>query len=185
LIDLGCGNGTQTRFLARHLPQVIGVDVSPAAIQLARAGDHRAEYLMLDMLDAAAVTDAHDRVGDAHVYMRGVLHQILPAHRAAFLTAVRTLLGRRGCLYLVELAPGADAYFEHLATIGQTPADRIKIARHGIVPGNVRPEDVQALLGADAYTIADQGDTVLTLTHVLPDCQPAQVPAFHMTLRPT
>ncbi|MBC9715760.1 class I SAM-dependent methyltransferase [Streptomyces sp. TRM66268-LWL] len=28
LIDLGCGNGTQTRYLARHIKHVIGADAS-------------------------------------------------------------------------------------------------------------------------------------------------------------
>ena len=36
LIDFGCGNGTQTLFLAQHFTQVMGVDVSSAAIAQAR-----------------------------------------------------------------------------------------------------------------------------------------------------
>jgi SAM-dependent methyltransferases related to tRNA (uracil-5-)-methyltransferase len=34
LIDLGCGNGTQTRFLADHFSKVIGTEISPAAVRL-------------------------------------------------------------------------------------------------------------------------------------------------------
>lgn len=36
VVDLGCGNGTQTRFLARRYPRVVGVDLSEAAIGRAR-----------------------------------------------------------------------------------------------------------------------------------------------------
>src|SRR5436309_13736604 len=36
LLDLGCGNGRQSRFLCRHFPRVVGADVSPAALELAR-----------------------------------------------------------------------------------------------------------------------------------------------------
>ncbi|MEU3602572.1 class I SAM-dependent methyltransferase [Streptomyces sp. NPDC006798] len=35
LVDLGCGNGTQTRYLADRFPRVLGADLSPAAIALA------------------------------------------------------------------------------------------------------------------------------------------------------
>ena len=36
MIDLGCGNGTQTRFLADHFAKVIGTEISPAAVQIAQ-----------------------------------------------------------------------------------------------------------------------------------------------------
>ena len=35
LIDLGCGNGTQTRFLADHFSRVMGTEISPAAVHIA------------------------------------------------------------------------------------------------------------------------------------------------------
>jgi SAM-dependent methyltransferase len=31
-VDFGCGDGRQTRFLARHFTTVLGIDISPAAI---------------------------------------------------------------------------------------------------------------------------------------------------------
>ncbi|GAB4511775.1 MAG: hypothetical protein OHK0046_10330 [Anaerolineae bacterium] len=34
-MDTGCGSGTQTAFLAQHFPTVIGMDVSPAALDIA------------------------------------------------------------------------------------------------------------------------------------------------------
>ncbi|MFI6288948.1 class I SAM-dependent methyltransferase [Streptomyces sp. NPDC051018] len=44
LLDLGCGNGTQTRFLADRFPRVVGVDLSSAAIKLAeRREKHESE----------------------------------------------------------------------------------------------------------------------------------------------
>ncbi|WP_030040777.1 class I SAM-dependent methyltransferase, partial [Streptomyces resistomycificus] len=39
LVDLGCGNGTQTRFLADRFPRVLGVDLSAAALDHARRAD--------------------------------------------------------------------------------------------------------------------------------------------------
>ena len=59
LIDVGCGNGTQTRGLADAFPRVIGVDVSEEALGGAR------------LHHGAANVD-----GDANLYLRGVLHQL-------------------------------------------------------------------------------------------------------------
>ena len=41
LLDFGCGNGRQTRYLATQFDRVIATDVSPSAIAKARAGDAR------------------------------------------------------------------------------------------------------------------------------------------------
>lgn len=39
MVDLGCGNGTQTRFLAERFPRVVGADLSAAALDHARRAD--------------------------------------------------------------------------------------------------------------------------------------------------
>ncbi|NED05056.1 class I SAM-dependent methyltransferase, partial [Streptomyces sp. SID6648] len=39
LIDLSCGNGTQTRYLAERFPHVVGADLSAAALEHARRAD--------------------------------------------------------------------------------------------------------------------------------------------------
>src|SRR5262245_25690578 len=61
LLDLGCGNGTQTRYLAQHWGSVIGVDISPAAVELAQATNAAANivYRVLDLLSAEAVARLH------------------------------------------------------------------------------------------------------------------------------
>src|SRR5688572_30905432 len=45
IVDLGCGNGRQSRYLARYFDQVIGADVSPSAIELARQEDRKSTRL--------------------------------------------------------------------------------------------------------------------------------------------
>src|SRR5712691_7083703 len=52
LIDLGCGNGTQTRFLADHFARVLGTEISPAAVEIARAQNSapNISYRILDVL---------------------------------------------------------------------------------------------------------------------------------------
>src|SRR5690606_21300454 len=55
LVDLGCGNGTQTRYLAERFPRVLGADLSAAALDHARAADPagRATYRLLDAVEKA------------------------------------------------------------------------------------------------------------------------------------
>jgi hypothetical protein len=82
LVDVGCGDGTQTTFFSGCVQQTIGVDVSQAAIvDIANKSNNTAEgvtYQVLDLLNDTACHDFHESTGDAHVYMRGVLMQFLP-----------------------------------------------------------------------------------------------------------
>lgn len=107
IVDLGCGNGTQTRCLATRFARAVGVDLSHAAIEHARrAGDGAAgafEFQQLDLTDTAAVGALHARLGDSHVYMRAVIHQSEPHARAAVAAAVAGIIGGQGRAFVVEL----------------------------------------------------------------------------------
>ena len=106
LVDLGCGNGTQTRYLADRFPRVIGADLSTAAVDRARRADPdgRADYRVLDAADKTDAEALHADLGDANVYVRGVLHQCEPDDRQRLVDTVATLLGERGRVCLVELS---------------------------------------------------------------------------------
>ena len=95
LVDLGCGNGTQTRFLAGRFPHVVGADLSVAAIEHARRSDPAglATYRVLDAGDKDEAQTLHAELGDCNVYMRGVLHQAEPEARQALVDGIAVLLG--------------------------------------------------------------------------------------------
>jgi SAM-dependent methyltransferase len=60
-LDFGCGVGRLSQALARHVGQVIAVDVSPPMIQRARelySGDHRIDFVLNERPDLAFVADA-------------------------------------------------------------------------------------------------------------------------------
>lgn len=48
-LDLGCGTGRHAAYLAEHGWQVIGVDVSPAAIKVARRRSDRVRWQVADL----------------------------------------------------------------------------------------------------------------------------------------
>src|SRR5215510_1419411 len=102
VVDVGCGNGTQTRYLADVFSRVIGVDVSEEALRGARLhhgaanGAANVEYRALDLLDGPAVRALHAEIGDANLYLRGVLHQLRAADRVPAVHHLAALLGERG-----------------------------------------------------------------------------------------
>ncbi len=185
LIDIGCGNGTQTRYLAQHHRQVIGTDVSASAIRTARAHDPDHPYLVLDLLDNSAVNALHARLGDASVYMRTVLHQIRPEHRPAFAASLRTLLGTNGILAFVELAPGAEDYLHQIVAEYGPPPALTRVLDTGVRPGSVNRDEALALLGTDEFVVLAESDTTVHTTYTLPTGRRAEVPAYFMALRRT
>lgn len=186
LIDYGCGNGTQTHFLARHFPSVIGIDISPTAIDLAAAGRSRdnLRYLQLDASDAVAVEKFHAEIGEANLYMRGVLHQIRPEDETAFAAALHRLMGARGVIYLKELAPEARDYMRSLTDEeGARPAGLRRLFESGVHPGGVSRERVLSLFPTERFEVLREGAQAIPTLLPLADGEPARVPAHYMVLR--
>ncbi|QNP69273.1 class I SAM-dependent methyltransferase [Streptomyces roseirectus] len=167
LIDLGCGNGTQTRFLATRFTRVLGVDLAEAALEHARRADPegRAEYRFLDAVDRDAAERLHDELGDANVYMRGLLHQCGPEDRGPLTEAVAALLGARGRVFLVEPSEEAGAILGGLARRPEGPPPKVApIFRHGIAPGAVSDAAVPGHLTSAGLTVLALGQAPLTTT---------------------
>lgn len=183
LLDIGCGNGTQTRYLARHHKKVIGTDVSASAIRTARIRDPDHTYLVLDLLDASAVHALHVTLGDASLYMRTVLHQIRPEHRPAFVASLRTLMGDNGILAFVELAPGAEEYLRELVAEHGPPPALTRVLDTGVRPGSLGRDEALALLGTEDFVVLAESDTTVHTTYALPTGRHAEVPAYFMALR--
>ncbi|MFJ4682343.1 class I SAM-dependent methyltransferase [Streptomyces sp. NPDC088789] len=180
LIDLGCGNGTQTRFLAQRFPRVLGVDLSEAALEHARAADPagQATYRVLDAVDPAESDALHIELGDANVYMRGVLHQCEPEDRQPLVDGIATLLGERGRAILVELAEAAGPILQALARRPTGPPAKLApVFRHGIAPGEVADAALPVYLGVAGLTVLADGELPLTTTEYGPDGARIELPS--------
>jgi len=179
MIDVGCGNGTQTSELARHFARVIGVDVSPAGLEIARQ-THTAdnlEYAVLDILDAAAATALHASLGDANVYVRTVLHQLGADEHSQAVATLAQLLGTRGRAMVCELAPAAEAYFAYLfAEFGGPPPGLGQVLSHGIRPAALHAGDLVREFAAAGLVPLAQGKGAVRTTVTLPGRYPAMVP---------
>ncbi|WP_405984337.1 class I SAM-dependent methyltransferase [Streptomyces sp. NBC_00872] len=180
VVDLGCGNGTQTRYLATRFARAIGVDLSHAAIEHARHADtaKTAEFEQLDLVDQDAVRALRDRIGDTNVYMRAVIHQSEPQDRPVVAGAVAELLGERGRAFVVELTPASKAVLQQAASgPGGPPAKLRRVFDHGLRPAGATDEEVPALLRAAGLTVLATGDTALAQTEKMPDGSRIDLPA--------
>ncbi|MFJ9025190.1 class I SAM-dependent methyltransferase [Streptomyces sp. NPDC102259] len=180
LVDLGCGNGTQTRYFADRFPHVVGADLSAAALDHARRADPagQATYRLLDAAEKGAAETLHAELGDANVYMRGVLHQCEPDDRQSLVDGIAALLGERGRVFLVELSEAARPVLGGLAQSPAGPPPKLApIFRHGIAPGEVADDAVPAYLAAAGLTILASGELPLVTTEFAADGTRIELPS--------
>ncbi|MFG3093644.1 class I SAM-dependent methyltransferase [Streptomyces sp. NPDC048202] len=180
IVDLGCGNGTQTRYLATRFARAVGVDLSDAAIDHARSATAgaAAEFEQLDLTDTDAVRALHDRLGDAHVYMRAVIHQSEPAARPLVAAAVAELLGESGRAFVVELTSASRDVLRRAATGPDGPPPKLRrVFHHDLKPADAPDEEIPRLLTEAGLKILATGETVLPQTEHFPDGTRIDLPA--------
>ncbi|MFS8201328.1 class I SAM-dependent methyltransferase [Streptomyces sp. CWNU-52B] len=181
LVDLGCGNGTQTRFLADRYPHVVGADLSAAALDHARLADPagQASYRLFDASEQSEAELLHAELADANVYMRGVLHQCEPADRQSLVDGLATLVGDRGRAFLVEPAAAAGVVLRGLAQNPEGPPAKLaSVFRHGIAPGEVADAAVPEFLRAAGLTVLASGELPLATTERRADGSRIELPSI-------
>ena len=185
VIDLGCGNGTQTRFLAKHFARVIGTEIAPAAVELAGKinGATNVSYRLLDVLRPDDAQRLHDEIGDANVYMRAVLHQLSPSDHATAVRSIERLLGTKGVLYLVELSSEAEPFFDQLIKQYGPPPGLARVFQHQITPGMLHENNMGSLFSADRFMLLGTGSSHIRTVHTLPTGEVVKVPAFYAIMR--
>ncbi|MEU0331755.1 class I SAM-dependent methyltransferase [Streptomyces sp. NPDC006193] len=180
IVDLGCGNGTQTRYLATRFARAVGVDLSHAAVEHARraAHDDDVEFQQLDLTDADAVRALHQRLGDSNVYMRAVIHQSEPAARPAVAAAVAEIIGIEGRAFVVELTSGSRDVLRRAAAEPAGPPPKLRrVFHHGLKPADAADDEIPRLLAEAGLTVLDEGETTLPQTEYLTDGTRIDLPA--------
>ncbi|MEU2711820.1 methyltransferase domain-containing protein [Streptomyces sp. NPDC007205] len=178
IVDLGCGNGTQTRYLATRFARAVGVDLSHAAVEHARrtTQDDAVEFQQLDLTDGGAVHALHERLGDANVYMRAVIHQSEPEARPAVAAAVAEIIGTEGRAFVVELTSGSRDVLGRAVSEGPGPKLQ-RVFHHGLKPADADDEEIPRLLDAAGLKVLAEGDTALPQTEHLADGTRIDLPA--------
>jgi SAM-dependent methyltransferase len=133
-LDLGCGTGTNVRYLAEHGWDATGVDAVPAAIDRAMAklvGVSNARVVLGDVTELARL----DLAGPFDLVLDiGCFHSIAPRRRAAYAAGVASLTGPGSRLFIFAFARGTG-----LLPLGVTAAEMAARFAPGFEPvGRIR-----------------------------------------------
>ena len=185
LVDTGCGDGTQTEFFGQHLKKVVGVDVSAAAIQIAQQNSKLSNisYQVLDLLNTEDCIRFHQRLGDSHVYMRGVLMQFSPEDRLKAVANLKILIGSQGYLFMNEYVPQTKAYYQEIFQQQGMPAGFHRVLQHGITPGGITDVELKEFFPDQDYEPVRKGNYLMHTNIQLADGSYAKAPSFYLILK--
>jgi len=188
LVDIGCGNGRQTQWLARRFRRVIGLDIAEAAVALA-AQAHPASnvtYRCADLLDHHAAAALRAELGDANVYMRGVLHQLAPAERTTMLNTIALLLGGSGHVFAQELTERTGWYVHELLANGEPLPKTAELVAHFDFGASFAPAhegQLRRLLERNGLDVVADGDIPLHTTENDSSGRPLELPTSYVVAR--
>jgi SAM-dependent methyltransferase len=196
LVDLGCGNGRQARALARLAPRVVGIDASPAAIERANleaaepaegsdAGS--LEFMVADASEPGLGERLAADLGEVNVHIRGMLHVVEPARRAAVVRNLTALLGERGTAHICETNLVGDP-LDYLLFQGVTPTSMPVVVRRLIATG-VRPPshfgsaEVAQYFPSSSWRVLADGPTEMYGVPLRAGGSPQRIPSYFVVLR--
>jgi SAM-dependent methyltransferase len=190
LVDVGCGNGRFSRIFAPLVPRVVGVDIAESAVARAREESRalaNASFRVLDLGARGAADRLREELGEANVFMRGVLHVLDPSPRAIAVDNLRTLLGARGTAYLSETNITGDP-LDHLVLQGATPTSMPEPLRRCIEAG-IRPPshfgdaEIRAYFPASSWELVEAGPTTMFTVPLRTKTEIEELPSYFAVVR--
>lgn len=177
LVDAGCGNGGLTEHFAEHFKTVLGTDVATAALEKAHTGTGSTgigstgvRYEQLDSTDLAAVRALHERIGDANVHLRGVLHAMAAQQWPNALAGLAVLTGQRGRVFDVELSERfTEALAELAESFGEWPEAIREAVTTGLWPAELPAQGLTGLYRRHGWLVLEAGEVTLSSRIRLPD----------------
>jgi ubiquinone/menaquinone biosynthesis C-methylase UbiE len=100
LLDVGCGIGNNHALLAGKVGRLVGIDVSPQCIAVARERQPALEYALYDGIHVPYPNAAFDGA-----FAINVLHHVAPAQRLALMAEIRRVLKPTGVVAVFEHNP--------------------------------------------------------------------------------
>jgi SAM-dependent methyltransferase len=190
VVDIGCGNGSFTRWLGTVFPQALGVDVSASAIGRAQAeataeGAANVRFMVLDATLPGADRELLEQLGPANVFVRGVLHVLKHPARQALAANIGRVTGDRGRVFLAETnfqGNGLD-YVEHLgATPKHIPAPLQRAIEGLPMPGHFGPVERAKAFPEDRWQVLEEGPTFIEAVPMRTAGVREQIPGYFAVL---
>ena len=186
LLDIGCGTGAPSAWLAGHFERVIGIDTAEEAVAIARENfpSNKIIFRSIDLAEKAACQALHDEFGDLNLYMRGVLHQIKPEHKATVVDNLASLMGRNGTFYFIEVAAQIRQYFQEASPeFHRLPKAVQAVFISNLPPEGVTLEDIPQIFPNERFQIMALGKDQLMTNLSLPDGIQITIPAVYSIIR--
>jgi SAM-dependent methyltransferase len=188
IIDIGCGNGRFTRHLVPISRSVVGIDLSPSAIAVAKSestDSSAVEFLSMDATVPGATDVLASERAPANVFVRGVFHILDPSARVELARNLLPITGATGRVFLAE-TDFRGSGLEYLANLGATPrwipGPLERAIRDLPRPGHFgRTEREQSFDGADWELIVD-GPTVIETIPLTGSTEPGHIPGYFAVL---
>lgn len=192
VVDIGCGNGTYTRWLATLFPQVLGVDVSASAVRRAQAeaageGIRDVEFMAMDAVADGAGDLLRERLGgSANVFLRGVLHVLKPEEQARLAANLHTLVGEQGRVFLAEtnFQGNRFQYVGHLGATRRGIPHPLRRAIEGLpMPGHFGQRELTGVFPASRWQLLADGPAVIEAVPMKVDSVTEQIPGYFAVLQ--
>jgi SAM-dependent methyltransferase len=189
VIDVGCGNGTFTRWLTGMFPSALGIDVSPSAVRRAdgESASSAAQYAVLDAVAESAGDALLRRMGPSNIFLRGVLHVLSPADRVRLVRNLHVAVGGQGRVFLAEtnFTAGPLKYVQHLGASFQRIPEPLKRAVEGLPrPSHFGEPQRRAAFSAAAWNVVTHGATTIEAVPMHTGDATERIPGYVAVLAP-
>jgi len=188
VIDVGCGNGTYTRWLAKTFPHVTGIDVSQSAVDLAKkesAGLNNIDFLAVDATQIGAGDALLKQMGPSNIFVRGVLHVLKPDKQARLADNLRVLVKSTGRVFLTETNfPGNSlAYMQELGATRQNIAPPLRSALENLPrPGHFGAQERGRAFPSAQWKLITDGPVSIEVVPMNSHDLRQQVPGYFAVL---
>ena len=106
VLDIGCGGGQDSKFLAANACSVLGIDISKEMIKLAKKYAPEVDFKIMDLAEMS-VEIKYDGICCCRVF-----HHISIIEQDAFLNKINILLKEGGVLYLTSVLSDKNEDYE-------------------------------------------------------------------------
>ncbi|PPB48588.1 methyltransferase type 12 [Arthrobacter pityocampae] len=187
VLDVGCGNGQWTRWLALRFPAAVGVDVAESAVRRARQetdAGQAVSFRALDLTESRAGDMLYEEYGEMNVFVRGVFHVLRPPQRRQLAQSLHTVTGRRGRVLLTETNYRGTP-LSYMQSLGATPGSiphPLRKAIGGIpVPGQFGARERRAAFPEAQWQLLADGPVTIEAVPMSGDRTTA-IPGYFATM---
>lgn len=181
--DVGCGTGEQAHYLRDFFPNVVGLDVAETALRIARErySDTDLRFLQFDIANTAQAAELQREYERVNMFIRGVLHQTLPADRANIQDNLAMLLGKQGKLLLVEVADDIRAHLQsRVPSFNDLPTRMRQALMSNLPPVGLSEQTLHQWFPSSTFKLDHIEKTFLATNLVLPSGERLQIPAIQV-----